>query len=104
LGELADPDAIAHLAQRHVDPDCTVRAYAAEALGKIDHPDVVPPLCDYLRDRRRMVRLDAAKALARVGDEGAVVPLEEAIVAQRYPFKVADARPTIQASRAPRPW
>lgn len=53
----------------------TVRANAAEALGKIQSRDAVIPLIERLDDSDSEVRWKAAEALGRIGDDEALEPL-----------------------------
>jgi signal transduction histidine kinase len=61
------------------DADGTIRAAAAEALGKIGDIRAVEPLIDALKDTHHSVRRAAAEALGKIGDTHAVEPLIAAL-------------------------
>lgn len=53
------------------DPDATVRAQAADSLGKVGDANAFQPLCDLRRDRDPLVQSAARGALERFGGETA---------------------------------
>lgn len=67
------------------DPDATVRANAAFALGVHGSPTHVPMIIPLVRDEERVVRLNAVRALQRLHNPQAVTPLIEATDPEREP-------------------
>ena len=60
-------------------PQPEVRAYAAQALGKIGRPEAGQPLIALLHDAELGCRIAAVQALAQLGDSQVVEPLIEAL-------------------------
>ncbi|HOX06386.1 MAG TPA: HEAT repeat domain-containing protein, partial [Planctomycetota bacterium] len=79
-GALRDPRAAGPLAAALHDPEATVRAKAAEALGRIGDRSAIEALTAALNDPSRAVQAQAAGALlelgAPLGFEGLLAALE----------------------------
>lgn len=60
------------------DENCTVRAYAAEALGNSNDINVIDPLIQAFNDNDHSVQLEASSALVKIG-KPAVYPLIHAL-------------------------
>jgi HEAT repeat protein len=73
--------AVPHLLAALTDPDRTVRADAAQALGQIGDPQAVAPLIAIIEDRDEDwgVRTKAAEALGKLRDRRATGPLVAAL-------------------------
>lgn len=74
LGEIGDPEAVAHLVRSLSDPDGNVRAAAAENLGKIGSVEAVPALLESLADSDLLFRFTVLESLGQIGAE---VPVEK---------------------------
>ena len=83
------PDLIQSLAY----PDDSVRAYIAEALGKLGDNTAVPGLIKVLIDSDNlwMVRCFAAEALGKIGHNSAVPGLIRALSDELWPVRSASA-------------
>jgi HEAT repeat protein len=66
------------------DPDYSVRAAAAQALGWLRHYSAVEPLFETLQDRDQALRNYAAQALLRISDSSAAEPLAMAVPDLEY--------------------
>lgn len=75
LGDIGDGRAVETILDSLSDPDSSIRANAAEALGKLTAKDAIPRLILVLKDDDYSVRNHAAEALGRLRANAAVQPL-----------------------------
>lgn len=69
LGKVGDPAALDDVAALLGDPVPAVRAYAAEALGRLERPEALPRLRDALsREKEGFPRREMEKAIALLGE------------------------------------
>ncbi|MFA5090389.1 MAG: HEAT repeat domain-containing protein [Candidatus Omnitrophota bacterium] len=68
LGEIAEPGAKQVLIKGIKSNDFFIRAYAAEALGRLKDRSVVPALNDLKKDKNYLVKINALGALIELGE------------------------------------
>jgi HEAT repeat protein len=99
LAALGSEGAIKALLRRLSDPDASVRAWAARALGELSAERSVEPLLVLLQDQNSMVRAWAARALGKLGDMRAVEPLLDVLKDQALEVLGSAAVALIQLGR-----